>query len=575
MKKFKEKAFLVLLAVIFLSILICPNILDMPDIYLIDKNKIDFSGGWTWKGDGYKDEFSLPYRFAVKKTEPLVIKNTLPGDLPAGSVMAMKSNMQSVAVKIDGKKVYEVGTDSDEFLGRDFGEFWACIKIEPEYEGKEIETSLFSHRTASHGSAPEVFIGSESAVFGQFFSQRGLWNVFALIILILGIITILAYFIFGIYKEKNRSLLYLGIFALIMGNWFFGESGMLQLFTANTYYTTRISLLMTLVAPISACLYISEAVPMKRRFFEDFLTIFIIINAVVCLGLEYFGILGLSDTIFGTIVLIVVMCVYYLTILFIESIVYKNKKALKELKSLSVLFIFSLLEIVSYFINHQKISYLFMSIGVLIYVATMIVSQFSNYREIRSVREERVYFERMAYTDAMTGANNRAKYMEDIENFPVRDGTIVVQADTDRLKHINDSFGHSAGDKSIIDTYEVLNNNFGHIGKVYRTGGDEFAVIIENANKKKINTIVEEVRKDVSLINKEREYDFSISMGMAEYNASLDKDLYSTTLRADKEMYEDKKRLRNRLTNNIRELSDNKMITIDSNLDDTHITLYQ
>ena len=82
-----------------------------------------------------------------------------------------------------------------------------------------------------------------------------------------------------------------------MGNWFLGESEMLQLLTENAYYVTKITLLMTLVAPIPVCLYIRETVPMKKRFFDDFLITLIIINAVVSLSLEHFGILGLLDTV--------------------------------------------------------------------------------------------------------------------------------------------------------------------------------------------------------------------------------------------------------------------------------------
>jgi hypothetical protein len=193
----------VLLAVLFSSILIYPNKIDMPDIYLIDKNVIAFSDGWTWKGDGYKEKFSLPYHFNMEETEPLVIKNTLPGNMPDGSVIAMKSNAQSVLVKIDGETVYDIGNDSSKFSGKDFGDFWAFIKTEAECKGKEIEISLFSQRAASHGFVPEIFIGSENALFGFIFLQNGFKNIFALVIPILGLILISGYFLLG---NQNQLL---------------------------------------------------------------------------------------------------------------------------------------------------------------------------------------------------------------------------------------------------------------------------------------------------------------------------------------------------------------------------------
>ena len=545
MKKINEIAFFVLLVFVFLSIGIIPHIVDdMPNLYLLDAKVTDFSDGWTWKGDGYDKKYTLPYHFDVGKSEPLVIKNTLPEDLPTGTVLAMRSFAHSVVVKIDGETVYEMGNDKSKFLGRDLGTFWAFIKTESEHKGKEIEFTLFSHRTASHGSVYRIVMGSESALYVHLFRQNGIWNLLSFAIVFMGLLIILAYFVFGIYKEKNRSLLYLGIFAFIMGNWFMGESQMLQLLTNNTYYTVRITHLMTLLATIPACLYIRESVPMKKRFFDNFLVTLVIINAVITLGLEYFDILGLTDTIFITMILIVLIIVHDLLILVIETFVYKNEKAFRELKLLSILYISAVVEIGAYFVRGQLTTSNHLRFGVSVYIIMVVVSQFKEYMERKKIREEREYFAKMAYTDVLTGAGNRAKYLEDIKKISEPKGVVVIQADTDRLKYINDNFGHSSGDLAIIDTYKVLNKNFAGIGEVYRTGGDEFVVIAEKTKKESVDIIIEKIREDAELTEKEREYNFSISLGVAEYETSLDEDIYSTALRADHNMYEDKKRLR-------------------------------
>ena len=115
-------------------------------------------------------KFSLPYRFDIEKTEPLVIRNTLPDKLDDGSIIAMKSTAQSVVVKIDGETVYDIGNDNEKFLGRDFGDFWAFIKTKSEYEGKEIEISLFSNRAASQG-ALRGFYRFQRLVQAHFFTK--------------------------------------------------------------------------------------------------------------------------------------------------------------------------------------------------------------------------------------------------------------------------------------------------------------------------------------------------------------------------------------------------------------------
>jgi diguanylate cyclase (GGDEF)-like protein len=546
LRRFNDIGFLILSAVVLFSVIFFTDILNMPNIYLVDRNVISFSDGWTWQGDGYQKKFHLPHYFDVGKSEPLIIRNTIPDDLPDGAKIALKSDMQSVEAKIDGETIYAMGHDSGKFLGKDFATFWAVIDIYPEQKGKVIELALFSHAPPSQGYASGIVIASGSGILAHIFLQKGLWNVLSIFIIVLGTILILAYFLTGIYKEKQLGFFYLGTSAIIAGNWFLGESGMLQLFSNNTYYTTKITLLMTLLCPISFSLYIRENLPQRgKNFCDNFLISLFIVNAAVCLFLEYLNILGLRDTFPITLMLIAIFLIYNIVILLLEVYYYKNEKASIELKAILIFIVFAVVELIVFYLNGQKDSSHYLLIGTAIYIVLSIFNQFKGYNERRKIREDKEYFEKMAYTDALTGGNNRAKYVKDLEDITEPEGFAIIQADTDRLKYINDYFGHSHGDIAIIDTHEVLHKNFATIGRVYRIGGDEFSVIVKNADRDEINRIIEQVKKDVDLIAEKRVYDFSMSIGIAEYDASLDEDIHATRVRADHNMYNDKKRLRN------------------------------
>lgn len=121
--------------------------------------------------------YQLPYHFDVNKTEPLVIRNTIPDDLPNGAKLAIKSYMQSVIVKIDGETVYAVGNDSNKFLGSYFAKFWAVADIEPEHKGKTVEFILFSNLSSSHGYVSEVIIASGTGLLRHIFSKK-VWGMF-------------------------------------------------------------------------------------------------------------------------------------------------------------------------------------------------------------------------------------------------------------------------------------------------------------------------------------------------------------------------------------------------------------
>jgi len=546
LKKINGVGFFILIVLILFSLFYFTDALDMPNIYLIDRDVISFSNGWTWQGDGYREKFQLPYYFAVDEGEPLVIRNKIPYDFPNGAKIALKSYMQSVVVKIDGETVYAVGNDNDKFLGRDFSNFWAVIDIGPEHKGKTIEITLFSHLPSSRGYGPEVVIASGTGVLGHIFLVKGIGNVLAIFIIILGMVSIVGCVLGRIYHEKRRSLLYLGLSAIIIGTWFLGDSGMLQLLTRNTYLTTRITLLMTLISAVSFGLYIRETIPMKKkRLFGDVIILLAVINAIICLFLEYHNILGLRDTLPVTLVLIAVFSIYNMIIFPIEVFRYKNKKASRELRGIFVFIVFALLEVVNYYLSEQKGTSYYILIGSILYIVIAMFNRFKEYNEVRKVREDRERFEKMAYTDALTKGDNRARYIKDLKDIPNPEGFAIIQADTDRLKYINDYFGHAYGDLAIIDTYNVLSKNFAKIGKTYRIGGDEFAVIIKNVNRDEVNQIIEQVKRDVELIAEKRPYDFSVSIGIAEYDISVDADINATSVRADHKMYDDKKRLRN------------------------------
>lgn len=96
---------------------------------------------------------------------------------------------------------------------------------------------------------------------------------------------------------------------------------------------------------------------------------------------------------------------------------------------------------------------------------------------------------RLATYDALTGAYNRASYlqhMDDLINkrkhFPI--GLLLV--DLDNFKQVNDLYGHAEGDTILCEVTKILKQVMGSAGYVVRFGGDEFAIIIENANVDKV-----------------------------------------------------------------------------------------
>ena len=91
-----------------------------------------------------------------------------------------------------------------------------------------------------------------------------------------------------------------------------------------------------------------------------------------------------------------------------------------------------------------------------------------------------------ARTDSLTGLANRRAFHDDLaKEIDRRNSTgsvfSLMAIDLDGLKAVNDTFGHPAGDAEIIRVGRALRAEVGAAGSVYRTGGDEFMILLPNS----------------------------------------------------------------------------------------------
>jgi len=92
---------------------------------------------------------------------------------------------------------------------------------------------------------------------------------------------------------------------------------------------------------------------------------------------------------------------------------------------------------------------------------------------------------RFAITDPLTGLFNRRHFASQLSNEMLRDRrrgrpTCVMCVDLDRLKAINDRFGHERGDAALVTVADALSRGCRRDDVVARLGGDEFAVVLPN-----------------------------------------------------------------------------------------------
>ena len=119
----------------------------------------------------------------------------------------------------------------------------------------------------------------------------------------------------------------------------------------------------------------------------------------------------------------------------------------------------------------------------------------------------------------------------------------MLYADLDNLKEINDTFGHKEGDVALIETANILRENYRESDVIARIGGDEFAMIPIGTAKDNIGIITSRFEKSIESYNSTRKlkYNLSLSYGLAFYDPENPCSLDELLMQADKAMYEHKR----------------------------------
>ena len=158
----------------------------------------------------------------------------------------------------------------------------------------------------------------------------------------------------------------------------------------------------------------------------------------------------------------------------------------------------------------------------------------------RKSTEERI--KHLSFHDSLTGLYNRAYFEEELEryNFPRYYPLSIVMLDVNGLKIINDTFGHSEGDRLLQHFSQVLISVSRQGDILARIGGDEFAIILPSTTSEEAHSFCERIKKVCQQDKIKPIYlRLNASLGHATQEGEY-KDTNTLLKEADKKMYQDK-----------------------------------
>ena len=183
------------------------------------------------------------------------------------------------------------------------------------------------------------------------------------------------------------------------------------------------------------------------------------------------------------------------------------------------------------------------------YEIKLLSTAFQNMRTCLHEREESLHL--AANRDSLTGLRNTtsytswvAKFDKEIEGENANFGVIVL--DINNLKKANDKHGHAVGDKLIVTAAKIISDTFKR-SPVFRIGGDEFLVVLQNSDLENYETLFKQLHlncENTFVQADDVKIPIRIAIGFARFDSEKDSRFADVFKRADDAMYENKTKIK-------------------------------
>jgi diguanylate cyclase (GGDEF)-like protein len=163
--------------------------------------------------------------------------------------------------------------------------------------------------------------------------------------------------------------------------------------------------------------------------------------------------------------------------------------------------------------------------------------------QVAQLQQRVEQLDQLAHQDSLINLPNRRGFMRELERLIDRVSRYSTKGamlfiDLDGLKMINDTFGHRAGDEALIQVAALLTGGVRRSDIVARIGGDEFGILLENADESSAQDTaarLDEVIAGCEFAHEGDAMPLSVAIGVALIDAADTPQ--SVMARADEEMY--------------------------------------
>ncbi len=536
LKKINSKH--ILTVVVMAILIVCGTILTKGTVY---ENQIltdnDFETLRTWINEKNNIEVLLPKNFEYEG-EKIVLKKTLNmennfKDIP---YVLITSKYYDYKLYLDNELVYEYKNPKSNFTTTN-GTQMRIVQVGKDIKGKtlrwEIEPLLGDSMKYSI-IAP--IIGSKTDIVWNSIKKEQPQVIMDILIIVFGLVLLFLYYVMR-GKDMGDKMFFLGMLSIICGVYMGCQYRVSHIIAPNSYLIYYAEYAALNLIPLIAAMFMRVSVYGKAKRVCNAMAVLFLINILFqnimnfVFGVEFREMLTLTH------ILIILLAV----VLVLTIVVYrKEKSVVYMLISLIPPVIGGLTDliIVRKFIT-ETATVLF-PLGIYIFILMHAVQTIREYMAMNKKQMQSEIYERLAFTDGLTGLYNRLAFENDINERITDKKPACISVDLNNLKLANDTMGHSMGDILIKGMATILEQAVAEKGKIYRIGGDEFVVLIPDTDREDMKELLADIEACKRIYNKENRVNIDFAIGVS-YFADEDESFETLVSRADLRMYKNKR----------------------------------
>lgn len=540
-------------------------------IVYTDESKIDYQyleldDEWSisTQGKEYENVTLSSERLEIfDKGDEILMERMIPEDFSVTNPTLEFYTVHSVIeVYIDDEMIYSYGREFYE-QGRLLGYGENFISLPSDFAGKKLKVHMIVSEDDAFDGIPTPVISDGKVALKYMLAEKRLGLAISLFLIVFGLIML----VIILFTLRNSGYFIqffsISLFSSAIGAWTLCNTDLILVFTDNLRVKAITEYISLYVLPFAFTIYFKDRVGQKEtpKWLKIYYWILLFAEglffAITCI-LQVFGVVHFPKVLIVCHVLIGFASLFILCIGIIQ-IREKRRKAIKEKSKVSIAFGAALAivfgemiryNVEKYITGHEGNRYS----GILSIVAFMIVTAlFIDMAEKVSknlyIATKQKLLEDMAYKDELTGIANRRRCDDVLEELTDQNSSYaLISIDMNGLKKQNDTYGHEKGDELLVAFADVMQKVFRNPYTVGRVGGDEFMVILPDADTDKVQFLTDELRIAM------KESNLSAAIGVAyssECNAL--EDAHAVYRKADERMYENKREMkRKKAAENVR-----------------------